>query len=438
MQFTRARAVLIPAALLALSLGTARADFPARVPRATLVQVLSHGKQALLLDRASGEYSVVKVGDSLQGFRVSDIESDQIVLASGDKPQRFFVLPLVRPGDAIPRTAAASGASASGAGAGSVVDPYGPSASIPSVSASGAGAGSVVDPYGPSASIPSASASGAGAGSVVDPYGPSASIPSVSASGAGAGSVVDPYGPSASPGPSAPSKSSGTVVDPYGSSATPSSHHPGAVIDPYGPAAPVRSVEAPPASRATSSPDAHAPAAAAAAATPAPAADHAAAPAPVADHAVAPAQPGEQHRRLSRRELDHALADFAALAKEVQIERAPGGGVLIRQIGRGSFFARLGLEPGDIVRTVAGHTIDTADDAADAYAAVVSAHDVLVEIDRHGTRVRLHLDLVELISANRGGSVKDAAHLWAHVGLEETPLPPEVHNYQAARVGWIW
>ena len=100
-------------------------------------------------------------------------------------------------------------------------------------------------------------------------------------------------------------------------------------------------------------------------------------------------------RKLSRKELNRALADFAALTRDIKIERAAGGGVLVSDLAKGSFPARVGIQKGDIVRRVAGHAIDTVDDAASAYAAVMAAKQVVVEIERRGARLQLTYQLTD-------------------------------------------
>jgi hypothetical protein len=103
----------------------------------------------------------------------------------------------------------------------------------------------------------------------------------------------------------------------------------------------------------------------------------------------------EQVKSLSRRELDWALSDFAALSKQIRIERVAGGGVRIASLERGSFVDRLGLKRGDVVKRVAGHSINTVDEAAAAYAALASARDVVVELERRGTPLRLRYRLIK-------------------------------------------
>ena len=298
--FRRALLLVAPLALFAV---TARAEAPpTRAPRATLVEVLRGGKQVLVLDRTTGDYAVMKVGDAIQGFRITAIEDDQIVLVS-PKPERHFVLPLFDP-TPLPAKKTAP-----------------------------------VTAVAPTAKAPAAEPT-----------------------------------PPAAPGPAADAMADGVTDD---------------VMDPYGPTdAPA--AEPPAAARAapTSTPPA------AVAPTPAPAAP-AAAEAPAAPAAAKAPAAKSVKRKLSRKELNRALADFAALTRDIKIERAAGGGVLVSDLAKGSFPARVGIQKGDIVRRVAGHAIDTVDDAASAYAAVMAAKQVVVEIERRGARLQLTYQLTD-------------------------------------------
>jgi type II secretory pathway component PulC len=287
---------------------------PRATPRATLVEVLRGGKQVLVLDRATGDYAVMKVGDSIQGFRITAIEDDQIVLSGSGKPERHFVIPLLDRTPLPPMKTAPAAAPA----AGQPVDPYATTLAPP------APAEGVLDPYGP-AEVP------------VAPENSRAATPTTDAT-TGADSKA----------PASPTTSA--------------------------PAAAPAPTPAPPATEAAPPP----------AAKPAPGATPAPAKAPRTDK-----------RRLSRKDLNKALSDFAALSREIKIERAAGGGILVTDLARGSFAARVGIEKGDIVRRVAGHAIDTVDDAAAAYAAVVAARQVVVEIDRHGARIHITYQLTD-------------------------------------------
>ncbi len=295
--FGRALLLVAPLALFAVP-ARAEAPPPARAPRATLVEVLRGGKQVLVLDRTTGDYTVMKVGDAIQGFRITAIEDDQIVLVS-PKPERHFVLPLFDP---TPLPAKKPGAPA----ARSTVAP---------------------PPVAPAMAAPAPVAPPAAAEALAD-------------------GVTD------------------DVMDPYGPTDTPPAEEPPSAPPAAAPAAP------------TSTPPA------AAAPTPAPAA------------AKAPAARSEK-RKLSRKQLNRALADFAALTRDIKIERATGGGILVTDLAKGSFPARAGIEKGDVVRRVAGHAIDTVDDAASAYAAVMAARQVVVEIERRGARLHLTYQLTD-------------------------------------------
>lgn len=365
-----ARTLLIVGLLTGLWASPAGADLPKRSPRAQLVQVLRGGKQALVLDRQTDDYIVVKVGDLVQGFRVTDIEDDQIVLSGGGSPERLFVLPLVT-APAPPRDPSQPDRAARpGTSPALPLPPLGSpdtATSAPGTGKPAPAASEVMDPY--AASTPGASPAAPIAPSpgLLDRHG----APSLPLDGDAA-----PTGPVTTLEP--------TEVRPPASGSRGPAKPPVPVVDgPVGPppsASPAETAPATPRAKPEAVPEA------APAAKPEATIDAAAAPAP---------RPGEESRRLSRRELDAALSDFSAISREVQIELAPGGGVRITKLAKRSIVARAGLKVGDVVRRVAGHTIDTVDDAAAAYAAVMSSRNVLVEITRRGAPVRIRYQLVK-------------------------------------------
>lgn len=83
------QAVIVTAALLVPF--AASADTKHRIPRAQLVSVMTDTGQALVKDNNRGTYVVVRVGDAVQGFRVTSIQHDQIVLS---RDKQHFVIPL--------------------------------------------------------------------------------------------------------------------------------------------------------------------------------------------------------------------------------------------------------------------------------------------------------------------------------------------------------
>jgi hypothetical protein len=308
--------VVLPFVLFLTSGVPARAEAPPKAPRASLEKVLAGGKKALIFDRAAGEYELVKVGDSIQGYRVVSIEDDQMVLVSpGAAPERHFVIPLVD------RTPA----------------PRAPPAELTM---------DVLNPYAAASEAPVEADPG-----VMDPYAP-AEIPAVAAPEKSRAAAPAPPAPTTT----APAATAPTIAAPTTTPPAP--------------------VAAPPA--ATD------PVPAAAAPTSAPAAPTA-----------APDKAKPSSRKLSRKELNQALSDFARLSREIKIEVADGGGIRIVELTRGSFVDRIGLEKGDVVRKVAGHRIDTVDDAAGAYAAVMRAKQVDVEGERRGAHLHIRYELTK-------------------------------------------
>jgi hypothetical protein len=401
--------------LIGLTVSTAAGDFPRKAPRASLVQVLRGGKQALLLDRTSGEYQVVKVGDQVQGFRVSEIEEDQIVLTSPAAPERYFVLPLVV--DAI----AHPGAAQPSPGPGAAGAAPGPAAPAPTGQpASGASPeGAVMDPYGGAVGGGEGAGASEGAGdassdpSVLDPYADPDAVPGAtpapSRGPGGIPSVIAPPGSRALPGPTSgaePLRDPKLDAEPIPA--------PDATFDPQPEIDPGLDPDSISGADTTLDPDADAepdppgpsPSSEAQQDSPRdskvttveptevrPGASRPGAPRPGASSQDAADRPREEARPLSRRKLDAALADFSALARQMRIERAPGGGIRILELDRTSFVAEVGLQRGDVVKRVAGHPIDTVDQAAAAYAALGRARQVVVEIERRGAPLRLRYRL---------------------------------------------
>jgi len=383
-----------------------------RTPHALLVQVLRGARQALLLDRNTGEFRVVKVGDELQGFRVVDIEVDQIVLVRPSAPERAFVLPLILADDAQQAVRAANGAAADEAAIGeSAPGKAGSDELTPRFDARAPSPPPRFDARAPSPTtrssdlaIPAAPPRRPGPPAsretdVLDPYG-GVSGDEVGDDAADSNRAVDGADRSA-PAPFDPRRGSAeagsvpTVIAPPASRAE---RDPTAVAPPASRAESGPTVIAPPASRAEPDLTVIAPPAEP---DPAPgvrpgarAGDLPAAPAESrAVRAPTPRSAASAPRKLSRRELDSALADFSALARTMQIEPVDGGGIRIVELESGSFVARLGLETGDVIKRVAGHSIDTVDQAAAAYAALSRAKDVMVELERGGRPLRLRFRL---------------------------------------------
>jgi hypothetical protein len=171
------------------------------------------------------------------------------------------------------------------------------------------------------------------------------------------------------------------------------------VIDPYAPyaAEPAPTAAAAPVPSPLDPGTAPAPVPAAA-----PAADLAPAPAPAPAPAATAAPtigniadsarkaPRVRTVKVRRAEVDAALADFARLSREVEVELT-GSGVAVTRLERDSLLARLGLETGDVVTSVSGHRLTSLDAAAEAYVALLGARRLDVALVRGGAPMVLRV-----------------------------------------------
>jgi len=287
--------------------------------------------QALLFDRIQGEYVVVRTGDFVQGFRVDEIEPDQVVLTHPDAPSRFYVLPVVselRPmGERTVRCSTSAETPA------------------PKVVSAPHSDLDLIDPYAQNSA------------SDTDSYPGSGTIPT----------VLAPPDQRASTEPATTPERPG---QPATTTAEPGSE-PATAGQPSAPPAPGGDAAAQPSPRGdTSRPRAID------------------VPATVVQP-PAETTPLEESRTIRRAEFDRALADFHALSKEVQIS-IRAGEVHIEGIASGSYFHRLGLRKGDVLVNVAGQPVGSLDAAASVYAKLMTTTRFTVVVKRGARRVTLH------------------------------------------------
>lgn len=101
------------------------------------------------------------------------------------------------------------------------------------------------------------------------------------------------------------------------------------------------------------------------------------------------ARTGANAFTLSRRELDDALRDPNQLNHLGALGTPPGGGVRMEQAPAGSLAAKLGLQPGDIIRKVNGQAVASQGDLARVYTQFNSLSLVQAEVQRGGNTVQL-------------------------------------------------
>jgi general secretion pathway protein C len=113
-------------------------------------------------------------------------------------------------------------------------------------------------------------------------------------------------------------------------------------------------------------------------------------PPPQAGPIVQPSGPGSAV--VDRRQLQQQLGKPEFLSQALIVPN-PGGGFLVRQIQPGSLYEKLGLKPGDVIRTVNGQTLTSMDDVMRLYQQFGTAQRVLVEVQRQGRAETLYYDM---------------------------------------------
>jgi general secretion pathway protein C len=101
------------------------------------------------------------------------------------------------------------------------------------------------------------------------------------------------------------------------------------------------------------------------------------------------ARTGTHQYSLSRVQLDQALRDPSQLQYLGQIAMPPGGGVRMEAAPPGSLAAKLGLQPGDVIRKVNGQPVASTGDLARLYQEFATLHQVQAEVRRGNTTVQL-------------------------------------------------
>jgi general secretion pathway protein C len=101
------------------------------------------------------------------------------------------------------------------------------------------------------------------------------------------------------------------------------------------------------------------------------------------------ARSGNNNFSFTRKELDDALRDPNQLNYLGQIGVPPGGGVRLESAPPGSLAAKLGLQPGDVIRRVNGQSVASPGDLARLYQQFATTSAVNAEVERGGTVTQL-------------------------------------------------
>jgi general secretion pathway protein C len=101
------------------------------------------------------------------------------------------------------------------------------------------------------------------------------------------------------------------------------------------------------------------------------------------------ARVGANAYSLSRQQLDAALRDPSQLQYLGQIGMPPGGGVRMEAAPPGSLAAKLGLQPGDLIRKVNGQPVASTGDLARLYQQFATLQQIQAEVRRGNTTLEL-------------------------------------------------
>src|SRR5215472_17611079 len=92
---------------------------------------------------------------------------------------------------------------------------------------------------------------------------------------------------------------------------------------------------------------------------------------------------------FSRHELDEALRDPAQLQYLGQIVMPPGGGVRMEAAPAGSLAAKLGLQPGDVIKKINGQDVAGTGDLARLYQQFATTSVIQAEVQRGNALLQL-------------------------------------------------
>ena len=101
------------------------------------------------------------------------------------------------------------------------------------------------------------------------------------------------------------------------------------------------------------------------------------------------ARAGANSYAFSRKELDDALRDPGQLSYLGVIGMPPGGGVRMEAAPSGSLAQKLGLQPGDIIRTINGQAVASSGDLARIYQQFATTSVINAEVQRGGQTLQL-------------------------------------------------
>lgn len=112
--------------------------------------------------------------------------------------------------------------------------------------------------------------------------------------------------------------------------------------------------------------------------------------------AVAPLQPivrsFPDRQVVDRRQLQQQLGRPEFLSQALIVPN-PGGGFLVREVQSGSLYEKLGLRPGDVIRSANGQALSSMDEVMKMYQQFGTAERITVDVQRQGRSETLYYDM---------------------------------------------
>jgi general secretion pathway protein C len=95
---------------------------------------------------------------------------------------------------------------------------------------------------------------------------------------------------------------------------------------------------------------------------------------------------------VDRRALQQQMGRPEFLSQAL-IVPSPGGGFLVREVQSGSLYEKLGLRPGDVIRSANGQTLNSMDEVMRMYQQFGTAERITVDVQRQGHTETLYYDM---------------------------------------------
>jgi len=95
---------------------------------------------------------------------------------------------------------------------------------------------------------------------------------------------------------------------------------------------------------------------------------------------------------VDRRQLQQQMGRPEFLSQALIVPN-PGGGFLVREVQSGSLYEKLGLRPGDVIRSANGQALSNMDEVMKMYQQFGTAERITVEVQRQGRAETLYYDM---------------------------------------------